>query len=208
MVKLSGVPTLVLILRCGQFGGALLAACVITSCKPTDQRTSHVADTVVVERLRVGQRLPPLTIPTLGPDSLTIGGAQPQPVTLLNVWATWCGPCIAEMPALTALQQRFASRGLRVAAVSVDLGDAEVKAFLMRTPLTMPIGRDPAWTTTAALGDRALPQNVLISSDGRVLYRAPPLTLKPSPLDSAIEAALSAQQAGALQSPNITSGSY
>ena len=171
------------------FALTLLSASA-TSCTPTNAPPARAADTVVVESQRVGQRLPRLTVATFSPDSVTIGGATPQPVTLLNLWSTYCGPCIAEMPALAALEQRYSTHGLRVIAVSVDRGDAEVKAFLLRYPLSLPIGRDPAGTITAALANTALPQNVLVAADGRVLYRANGLGLGVTPLDTAIHAAL------------------
>lgn len=164
--------------------GALIA------CTSADSPRADGGDTVVLESQRIGQRLPRLTVATFSPDSATIGGLEPQPVTLVNLWATYCGPCIEEMPALEALQQRYAERGLRVLAVSVDRGDAEVKAFLLQRPLALPIGRDPDGTITAALANTALPQNVLLAADGRVLYRATGLLTGVTPLDTAIEAAL------------------
>ena len=162
----------------------------LTACTSADTPRARVADSVVVESQRTGQRLPRLTVATFSPDSATIGGSGPQPVTLVNLWATYCGPCIEEMPALAALHERYAKRGLRVLAVSVDRGDAEVKAFLLRYPLSLPIGRDPAGTISAALANTALPQNVLLAADGRVLYRANALGPGVSPLDTAIDAAL------------------
>ena len=97
-------------------------------------------------------------------------GAARQPVTLLNLWVTFCAPCIAEFPALDSLHQRYKDRGLRVLAVSVENGDAQVRAFLMAHPIAIRIGRDPTGTLTAALANESLPQTVLISEDGRVLF--------------------------------------
>jgi thiol-disulfide isomerase/thioredoxin len=113
-----------------------------------------------------------LTVPTFSGKSATVGGPARQEVTLINLWATFCGPCIQEFPALEAVHQRYAPRGLRVLAVSVDRGDAEVKAFLMSHPVTFQIGRDPSGTVSTAIANATLPQNVLVSADGRILYRS------------------------------------
>lgn len=162
----------------------------LSSCASADSSQLRVADSAVVESQRVGQLLPRLSVATFSSDSATIGGAAPQPITLVNLWATYCGPCIEEMPALAALQQRYAKRGLRVLAVSVDRGDAEVKAFLLKYPLSLRIGRDPTGTITAAIANTALPQNLLIDADGRLLYRANALGSGATPLDTAIDLAL------------------
>ncbi len=168
----------------------VLLTCALIACTARDTARGPAGDTVVVESQRIGQRLPRLTVATFSPDSATIGGTVPQPVTLVNLWATFCGPCIAELPALVALQQRYAARGLRVLAVSEDRGDAEVKAFILRHPLSLPIGRDPTGIITAALANTTLPQNVLLAADGRVLYRTYGLGPDLPALDTAIDAAL------------------
>ena len=80
---------------------------------------------------------------TLAGDSARI--APGEPVTLLHVWATWCGPCEKEFPEIEALQKEFGPRGLRIVAVSVDEGDdGPVVNFVKRKGATFEIGRDPA----------------------------------------------------------------
>lgn len=61
-------------------------------------------------------------------------------VVILNVWATWCGPCRIEMPFLESLYRRFRSEGFTVLAVSIDKGSpAEVKAFVDEYQLSFPV---------------------------------------------------------------------
>jgi thiol-disulfide isomerase/thioredoxin len=71
--------------------------------------------------IAVGEPVPEFTVRTLEGDSARI--ASGEPVTLLHVWATWCGPCEKEFPEIEALQKEFGPRGLRIVAVSVDEGD-------------------------------------------------------------------------------------
>src|SRR3970282_2264019 len=69
--------------------------------------------------LDVGSRAPRYAAATLAGDSIRLDELR-DTIVLVNVWATWCSPCIWEMPALQRLHEALASAGLRVVAVSVD----------------------------------------------------------------------------------------
>jgi thiol-disulfide isomerase/thioredoxin len=58
---------------------------------------------------------------------------------VLNFWATWCAPCVREMPALDRFQREFSGIGWQVAGIAAD-NDAPVREFLRRTPVAFPIG--------------------------------------------------------------------
>ncbi len=120
--------------------------------------------------LAVGARVPDLTVRTLAGDTARV---QPgQPVTLLNVWATWCGPCEKEFPEIEALQREFGPRGLRILAVSVDEGDdAGVRDFVTAKGATFQIGRDPEGVVRRLYQGIGVPESYLIASDGTLLMR-------------------------------------
>jgi len=141
----------------------------------------------------VGSRFPAMLMHTLAGDSLRLGNGHGtrQPLTLMNLWATWCGPCKAEFPDLETLHQTYGQRGLRVVAVSTDERDADIRAFLMRAGVTFAIGRDTTNAILAFLQETALPQNVLIGPDGTILYKSFGLLRPVDPvLKTAIESAL------------------
>jgi len=94
-------------------------------------------------------------------------------VVLLNLWATWCGPCVAEIPALDRLEARFGGRDFQVVAVSVDRGGAAVvEPFLRRRHIeSLPVYLDPESRTLGALGVSGLPTSLLLDRAGRVLGR-------------------------------------
>ena len=93
-------------------------------------------------------------------------------VVLLNVWATWCGPCRFETPELQALHRKYATRGLKVVGVSVDEGgDAEVKKFVDENKVTYPIVLDAEGRIANVLRTTVLPTSVLIGRDGRIVWR-------------------------------------
>ena len=78
----------------------------------------------------VGQALPPFALPTLDGGSLASDDLAGDAPVLINFWATWCGPCVREIPVLRDLH---ASGDVRVVSINVDDGpDAEVRDFVRR----------------------------------------------------------------------------
>lgn len=92
---------------------------------------------------------------------------------LLNFWATWCPPCLAEMPALEQLYQRYRERGFVVVAVSSDVeGHSIVQPFVDELGVTFPVLLDPDGKVSAAYGAKSLPVSFLLDRDGRVVAAA------------------------------------
>ena len=120
--------------------------------------------------IAIGEPVPELTVRTLAGDTARIEPGQP--VTLLNVWATWCGPCEKEFPEIEALQREYGPRGLRIVAVSVDEGDdAPVREFVSAKGATFEIGRDPKGAVRRLYQGIGVPESYLISTDGTLLVR-------------------------------------
>jgi thiol-disulfide isomerase/thioredoxin len=90
-------------------------------------------------------------------------------VVLVNLWATWCAPCIKEMPSLARLQAKM--KGLAILAVSQDRrGAAVVDPFIAKIALNgLAIYLDPQNALTHAFGVVGLPTSVLVDRDGRIL---------------------------------------
>ncbi len=94
-------------------------------------------------------------------------------LVLLNLWATWCPPCVAEMPALDRLAARFGGDDFDVVAVAMDHGGRRtVEPFLQRHGLDhLALYLDPEAAALRAWNTNSLPTSVLIDQDGRVLGR-------------------------------------
>jgi len=91
---------------------------------------------------------------------------------LLNFWATWCPPCVREMPALDRFHQRWSPRGWTVLGLAVD-NAAAVQAFLRQTPVTFPVALAgvSGIELSRQLGNElgALPYSVVFDVDGRIV---------------------------------------
>jgi thiol-disulfide isomerase/thioredoxin len=88
--------------------------------------------------------------------------------TIINFWATWCGPCRLELPELQELYNELAGKGAALLAVNVDSPRAQVAPFLSRNGLSVPVFfLEPE--AEATLGIRSLPTTVLLDRDGKVV---------------------------------------
>jgi len=106
-------------------------------------------------------------IPLNGGDPIPITSYQGHPV-LVNFWATWCPPCRAELPELQRLYERYARRGLKIAAVNVNRTSSGVAEFLQRHQLSLPVFRIDD-RVLRRLGVSGIPMSVLIDTKGRVI---------------------------------------
>ena len=93
-------------------------------------------------------------------------------VVLLNVWATWCLECRAELPVFEQLHRDYASRGLTVLALNFREEPATVRRYARELGLTLPLVRDPAGAIARSYGVVGLPTTFLIGRDGRAVARA------------------------------------
>jgi cytochrome c biogenesis protein CcmG/thiol:disulfide interchange protein DsbE len=92
-------------------------------------------------------------------------------VVVLNFWASWCGPCIEETPALIALQQRIAPRRGEVLGVSIDEDEGAYERFLREKGINFPTYRDPSKKIAADYGTSMWPETYVIDRKGKILRK-------------------------------------
>jgi peroxiredoxin len=90
---------------------------------------------------------------------------------VLNFWATWCPPCIEEIPSLDMFQQRMKDKGVVVLAISVDKNPQIYKRFLERTRPAFTTARDSEADISASYGTFKYPETYLIDTKGKVVEK-------------------------------------
>ena len=127
------------------------------------------AGVIVAKR---GDLVPAINVRDLAGNRIELPAKYAGRPLLVNVWASWCAPCIKEMPELQRFAAQQAANGVQVVGIALDEADA-VHAFLQRVPVSYPILLDTPGPADAGvrLGNPkgVLPYSVLISADGRLL---------------------------------------
>jgi cytochrome c biogenesis protein CcmG/thiol:disulfide interchange protein DsbE len=90
---------------------------------------------------------------------------------VLNFWATWCQPCIQELPSLDQFANHFAGKGVTVLAVSVDRNEKRYKDLLSRVKPSFLTSRDPEADIPVSYGTFMYPETYIIDQNGKVLYK-------------------------------------
>jgi len=102
-------------------------------------------------------------------------------VVLLNIWATWCGPCQQEMPSMERLYRAMRPRGLRIVAVSIDAAPGKVDpdgraggdvvAFAREFGLSFDVWQDPAGNVSRDYRTTGVPESFLVGRDGKIVKK-------------------------------------
>jgi peroxiredoxin len=89
-------------------------------------------------------------------------------IVVLNFWATWCPPCVEEMPSLVVMQRHMKAKGVTVLAVSIDVDENAYRAFLKQHGVDLLTVRDPAQKTPALYGTHGWPETFIIDRNGMI----------------------------------------
>lgn len=120
--------------------------------------------------VRIGDTAPDFKVVTETGRTVTpenFGGK----LLVLNFWASWCQPCLQEVPSLEVFSRQFAPEGVVVLGVSVDKNENLYHQFLKQFPVTFQVARDPAWDIAANYGTFQLPETYIIDSSGKVVQK-------------------------------------
>jgi cytochrome c biogenesis protein CcmG/thiol:disulfide interchange protein DsbE len=119
--------------------------------------------------VKIGELAPEIDLPSLSGDRLTLSKLLGHPV-LVNFWATWCGPCRQEFPALVRKYKQYQDQGFVVLAVNTQdpNTDEGVQTFARNTLVNFPILRDRNDQLTKMYNIRGLPTSIFIDRKGIV----------------------------------------
>ncbi|MCC7496552.1 MAG: TlpA family protein disulfide reductase [Bryobacterales bacterium] len=120
--------------------------------------------------IEAGDSAPGFSITTDSGRTLSPGNFGGK-LLVLHFWATWCPPCVEEIPSLSAFQKQFASSGVVVLGVSVDKNEKAYSAFLNRFQVTFNTARDPSAMLPASYGTYQYPETYIINSSGKVVQK-------------------------------------
>jgi thiol-disulfide isomerase/thioredoxin len=127
--------------------------------------TAHAADL----KLWTAGPPPPLALNDLDGHRHRLADYKGK-VVLINFWATWCGPCLYEMPSIQTLKEKMAGKPFVVLAVNLDEPESRIRKFLEPMKVDFTILLDPERKTARAWQARILPASYVIGPDGRVRY--------------------------------------
>lgn len=131
---------------------------------------SHAHGGAGVLDVSTGAQLPDLELQSLDGKTTKLSEV-PGKVILINFWATWCGPCIHEMPSINQLRKTYQSQGFEVIGVNVDENPGEVlEPFRKKLGIEFPSYIDPKGSLAEKFDVHGIPYTVVVDAERKVLH--------------------------------------
>jgi len=132
----------------------LTSGLLITGCSAGSEPTATV-----------GKAAPDFELQNLDGQSISLSDLKGKPV-LINFWATWCGPCVFEMPYLQEIHDEWSGKGLMVLAINRGESSSKVEQFLQSNNLSLPVLLDTKLDVFRRYNIRSIPTTFFIDKDG------------------------------------------
>jgi len=141
---------------------AVVIALVLVSLLQNDSALESVKLTPTV----TGIPAPEFTFPDINGRNISLSDYKGK-VVLLNIWATWCPPCVYEMPSMQKLYNEFNGKNFKILAVSIDAAGVDVVApFMKKHKLSFPALMDPKGTIKTMYGVTGVPESYIVDKQG------------------------------------------
>ena len=131
-----------------------------------------VAGTLQVHITEAGDTAPDFSVVTERGRTVTpsdFGGK----ILALNFWASWCPPCVEELPSMNEFAKEYAGQGIVVLGVSIDKNEKLYKRFLTQRQVAFDTARDPDADISNRYGTFQIPETYIIDRNGKVLEKSP-----------------------------------
>ena len=146
-------------------GAAVIGSCLAFALLPP------IARAVDVSLSRVDRVPPTFSLPTLGGATVDNAALVGKP-WVINFWATWCSPCIEEIPAMNTAWKALEPVGVGMLAVNVGETPEAIETFAKTVPIDFPILLGDGARTLPDWGGRALPTTLIVDAEGRIVFEA------------------------------------
>jgi len=145
----------------------LAAGCAKTAVAPA----STTRQALTAQETSTGTSVADIALATYPDPGKHAFSSDRGQVVVIDAWATWCGPCVRSLPQLQALRRDYASRWVRVYAVTVDEDRAQIPHFLARAGVDLPVLLDPGgFVLEDKLKLKQMPTTWVVDRSGQVRY--------------------------------------
>lgn len=150
------------------FFGAILAMTPMVMADDTSQSiTQNGPEVVATGSIKVGEKPPSFSLPTLSGKNVNFPEDYAGQVVIVNFWATWCSPCVEEIPSLERLRRQLKGTDVRVLTININDGEEkDVAALLDKSQAHFVTALDPGGKMALTWGTSKLPETYIINPDG------------------------------------------
>jgi peroxiredoxin len=149
----------------------VLIALFIAGLFITERPSGTTGTPTAAREIAGGERAPEFNLKTLGGGSVDLADFRGK-VVMVHFWATWCPPCVEEIPTLDKLFHNLTGKDFALLAVSEDDDGAAVASFLQKNKLSLPVLMDAGSEVARQYGTYKLPETYIVDRQGVVQYKA------------------------------------
>jgi|SRR5579871_27254 len=129
-----------------------------------------IVNSIQEPAVKVGDTAPSFTIKTDSGNEISASNFGGK-LLVLNFWASWCGPCVQEMPSLVEFQKMFASQGVVVLGINVDRREDLYRNMVKRFQVSFQTAWDPKENVSYRYGTYKFPESYIIDRNGKVVQK-------------------------------------
>ncbi|MFW2330860.1 MAG: TlpA family protein disulfide reductase [Nitrospinota bacterium] len=148
---------------------ALVATGLYRINKALEEPIAKISDMRQPTSKLIGLTAPSFSIPTFKGNKLSLADYEGK-IVLLNFWATWCKPCVEEIPSMKELKKELNSDDFALISVSIDQKLGDITEFIKKIDIPFPIGLDPKEEVSAKYETTGIPETFLLDRNLAVIY--------------------------------------
>ncbi len=164
----------------------ILSLILLAACGSNTANTTSTTPTGAVTGLDIGNQAPNFTTQLISGQNVSLESLKGR-IVLINFWATWCGPCRAEMPFFQRLADNYDKKDFQVLAIDFLEQPATITKFTDQLGLKFDVGLDQKGEINRAYNVLSYPTSYVIGRDGKILARQSGPFIPPEKLETALK---------------------